>query len=121
MVGASTFRRFLWLVAAFGSGAALSLAAFLIVRGWELSHRDREFAIAAENRAQLVEQQLLGISDLLHAIANFYAASETVERGEFRTFVADSLPRFPSLRALEWAPLVPDDERGAFVAAARRQ
>ena len=43
-----------------------------------------------------------------------------MERGEFATFVKPTLMMRSGIKALEWIPLVPDDERSAYEAAAQQ-
>jgi signal transduction histidine kinase/DNA-binding response OmpR family regulator len=50
----------------------------------------------------------------LAALRGLFAASTSVEAGEFADFVRTGVPPGRGIRALEWVPRVRDDERAAF-------
>jgi serine/threonine-protein kinase len=102
-------------------GLASTITTSLVLR-----ERDRE-------RARLsYEQKVTQISaalssgfgaplEALHSIPALFDASEDVDRHEFRVFVRRALQRHPSIYALEWIPLVTDEQRDAVEATAQRE
>ena len=107
-------------------GLALFLAgmtATLLLFAREHEQNRHEQRTAFDRRAGVVTTEL---SDALErplegllAIASFFEASDEVSRAEFGVFVKGMLARHPGIRALEWIPIVPGDERGAYEARAR--
>jgi signal transduction histidine kinase len=75
----------------------------------------------AHELAGQLRQELGWHLDELHAIAGLYRASERVERDEFAAFVGPRLALTSSIKALEWIPAVPHEERLVFEAAARHE
>jgi len=57
--------------------------------------------------------------EVLRSLPAFFEASDEVTRADFRTFVSDSLERYPWIYALEWIPEVPRSERALYEASAR--
>ncbi|MBE7559938.1 CHASE domain-containing protein [bacterium] len=80
-----------------------------------------EFDLGARDRMLAVQREFSEDLAALSALSAFYAASERVERAEFRAFVADTLARRPSIRALEWEPRLSTDRRAAHEAATRAE
>jgi PAS domain S-box-containing protein len=58
---------------------------------------------------------------VLESIESFYASSANVDRADFRSFVSRLIPRHPGIQALEWVPRVPEREREAYEAVARKE
>jgi CHASE1-domain containing sensor protein len=79
-----------------------------------------EFQLQAEDHADALQASLDHHLEGLHALGAFYAASEVVDREEFRRFVRRTLARHADIRALQWVPVVPGGERARFEAAAQR-
>jgi serine/threonine-protein kinase len=105
------------LAFALGSAITLGLAAFEQVRARERQQAEferRGHVLLADLRARLE----LPV-EALQSVAAFFEASEDVEREEFGRFVRDALKRHPSIRALEWIPIVSDSERPVYVERAR--
>jgi serine/threonine-protein kinase len=100
-------------------GSAVTVALFWLehLRNRETQRADFERhanAVTSELRATL-ERPL----ESLQAIAGLFDASDDVSRVEFRTFVKGMLARHSGIRALEWIPIVPGEQRAAYEASAR--
>jgi serine/threonine-protein kinase len=100
-----------------GSAITVGLASFVHVRD-----RERQ-QVEFERRGHVLLADLRTRLELpveaLQSVAAFYDASHEVSREEFGRFVKDALRRHPSIRALEWIPIVPGTERATYVARAR--
>ncbi|MGH7369731.1 MAG: CHASE domain-containing protein, partial [Candidatus Methylomirabilaceae bacterium] len=114
------FGRYLPLVCTVSAGIVLSIAAFVFVGKQERERVQIEFEQQARSRASAIRQRVNEYPDTLHSIAGLYAASQEVDRQEFREFVARALSQLPGIQALIWAPHVPAARRGAYESAARR-
>ncbi len=73
-----------------------------------------EFGQQANELKLALEESILTHINVLRSLESFYAASTSVERDEFRTFVVRPLASLRGIRALEWAPVVLSPERDAF-------
>ncbi len=56
---------------------------------------------------------------VLESIGGLHASSEDVERHEFKHFVEELLTKHDNIQALEWVPLVKENQREQFVEMAR--
>ncbi|HWB58341.1 MAG TPA: CHASE domain-containing protein [Chthoniobacteraceae bacterium] len=101
-------------------GAALSLALFFILRGWERKSSQDELDNLAQERLEILQNRMLGSLEVLHSVAAFYSANEHFSRVDFDKFVADARVRHPELQGLSWDPLVTDAQREDYEAAAHR-
>lgn len=114
-------RRYLFVLLVVCVGVALSAAAFLAVRTWESQRLRADFEQDAEARIFEFEKMLAANLEALRSIRSFYAASNFVDREEFRTFVEPALSHHPSIQALEWIPRVPASQRTAHEEAAHQE
>jgi len=73
-----------------------------------------EFDQQAAELSVALEKSILTHLNVLRSLGSFYSASTTVDRDEFRTFVAHSLDNFQGIQALGWNPRIPASERDAF-------
>ncbi|MCB9760976.1 MAG: CHASE domain-containing protein [Alphaproteobacteria bacterium] len=73
----------------------------------------------ADQRLQAVRSELERELQVVQSLAALFDASPAVKQDEFRAFTRPLLKLNRSLRALEWAPRVPGDQRTAFERAAR--
>jgi len=80
-----------------------------------------EFEQQAAELSVALEKSILTHLNVLRSLGSFYSASTTVDRKEFRTFVAHSLNSFQGIQALGWNPLIPSSERDAFEHGARSE
>lgn len=112
-------RRILWLI--LGVGALLS--GLLCWHLWRMETGIMRTTFREEARDHLHTLVLGFQSDLevVESLRSFFECSEHVTLAEFSHFTSMLLKRHPSILALEWAPLVRDEEREAFVAAARAE
>lgn len=92
-------------------GAAVS---FLMVRRLESTRIRLEFERAAGDRVSAVQADLDAYINDLHAISAFFRASEEVTREEFTEFTGPLHARHRGLRAFDWIPRVPNDERAEY-------
>ncbi len=84
----------------------------------------QELSLRAQTTADLAQMQLQQTLDrhmqLLMSTAGLFRATDAVTPAGFERFAQPLLHRNASLRALEWAPLVPQAQRAAFEARQRR-
>src|SRR5262249_20957988 len=79
--------------------------------------KDRSrFNMEVELARPAIVQRLRKYEDLLRSTQGLFAASQTVERSEFRAYVAALQPErnYPALDALEFISRVPRDGVAAF-------
>lgn len=99
-------------------GAVLSGLVFVVYQV-QLEDRQRaEFERHAEQVTTEIQIRLELPTEVLRSISGFFHASSGVSRAEFRSFVSGSLSRYPTIRALEWIPIVPGSERTVYEARA---
>jgi len=114
-------RQYLFVVVLACLGVTLSVASFKFVLGQEKHERQVAFEHAATTATGAIQHSLHMNMMALQSVTSLYAASDTVERAEFRTFVSPILSRRKSLQALEWIPRVPHAERAKYEAAVRNE
>jgi PAS domain S-box-containing protein len=85
------------------------------------SEHDRFDRIVASSRTA-IERRLETFAQILMGVRALFAGSESVERPEFKSYVAGLglEGRFPSVRGLGWVPRVPAASRGQHEATMRR-
>jgi PAS domain S-box-containing protein len=113
------WRQSLPVLLTFCVGFLLSLLLFSLVKVWELEHIRDDFIVIARTQANSLQGGLDRLQEVIGSIAAFYAASQRVERDEFRSFVTTALSQHLEIQALEWVPRVPDDKRSAYERMAR--
>lgn len=101
----------IWIEFVFGVGAALSLALFLVIRGWEHRDFEKQANDLAGAQVEKLRVDMLRSLEVLHSIVAFTEVHGQPGREEFRRFVAPALARQPELQALEWVPKVTDAGR----------
>ena len=103
-------------------GAGLSLLATLAGARWERANDRLQFQRQTDGLTTALQRSINRYTDLLLALGDFYTVSEqTVSRTEFNRFVQRSLATYPGIQALEWAPVVFEQNRDAFEAAIQSQ
>ena len=102
-------------------GLVLTIAAFMAVWSWEHQRTRAEFKLAAEDCIFALTRDVESNLQILGSLAAFCAASQKVERQEFREYVQPFLAYNRSIQALEWIPHVPDTQRTAYEQAARQE
>ena len=115
-----------WLI--FCVGAALSVSSYYRLRDSERDHQASHFHQVAGGYAEAVRTSMEESVLAVNSLGFFVAGSrdlETRELGdlskEFQNLAGHLLAYRPYIQALQWAPLVPDDYRASYEAAARRQ
>lgn len=114
-------RRYIRGAAILCAGISLSLILSLTVKRWEQRNLEAEFERLADDRCDIIYEQLHGEIDLLYSVIDLFVASEEVEREEFRVFTERILRARRNILAINWNPLVPAAERPAFEARARAE
>lgn len=94
--------------------SVLVIVAYLIASNWEDKRIRVDFESAASQTAATFQRELSDLSDVVDSIVRLYQSSNTVDSEEFRHFAAPVVLRNPSIRALEWVPIVTDPEREKF-------
>jgi len=100
-----------WIGAVLAVGVALSLALFLVIRGWEERDVVKQASDLAGAQAEQLHVDILRSMEVLHSITAFISVRGRPSRGEFRQFVTPALLRQPELQALEWVPRVTAADR----------
>ena len=78
-----------------------------------------EFERRADSVAQALAIRLNGYTEALRAVADFFQASERVDRQTFQAFTAGALSRYPGLQALAWDARVAASLRSDYEDAVR--
>jgi len=91
---------------------------FNMVQNQPQAHTQVMFKRQAETYQTAVQKGIERNLEVIESISGLYAASEMVERHEFRKFVQGPLSRHKEIRALEWIPRVTDSDRAAYEEAA---
>ena len=101
-------------------GLVLTVALFVIVmRNTQEEELQRTYQKEALFQSVVLGRSIEHALDGVAAIRGLYAASNSVERDEFRAYADQILLRNRKIQALEWIPRVPAEERAAYEAAAR--
>jgi CHASE1-domain containing sensor protein len=103
-----------------GLGAVLTAGAGALASHREAARDRDQFERRAAALAAAVARSFQMTREVVLSLPALFEASANVEQAEFTTFVRPALQRHPSLAALEWAPLVKDEDRAAFEDALRR-
>jgi PAS domain S-box-containing protein len=101
-------------------GTLLSWGLFLELRGREREDLQHVFLKDVQDRVSAIKRTMELDAMIVESVGGLYAASNEVERGEFRVFAVPLLASRSSLRALEWVPRVPESKRSEYEAAARK-
>jgi PAS domain S-box-containing protein len=101
-----------WLVVCFG--IALSWAAFNFLESERLEHIHESFQMVASERFLTIKHHVNMLRSNLEDIQSLYAASNSVDRDEFRKFTRHILDRNSYLVGLGWTPLVHHDQRWSY-------
>ncbi len=109
------------LALTFGLGAAISLAAFFLVRLNEEQRVEREFDWRARSHIQTLRVGVERLEECLYTMRDLYFASDHVSASEFRDTAADLRQRHPGIDVLQWLPEVSSADRAAFEATANKK
>lgn len=102
-------------------GMTLSVMLAYQVRDNVRHHQELDMKHRASDQAAAIQVAINRHLDLLQSIVGLYAASEKVDREEFRTFINTSIVNFPAIQKVAWIPRVTAAERQGFVDNARRE
>jgi len=80
-----------------------------------------KFQLLAEDRFSAVESQIDYSLSSLTALKAFFESNSSVSREQFTTFSHSILQQYPEIQALEWIPIVPDEQRELFESVARKE
>ena len=99
-------------------GSSLSILATFAVARWERANYRLQFQRQTDSLTTALQRSINRYTDLLLALGDFYTVSEqTVSRDEFNRFVQRALNTYPGIQALEWAPVVSEENRNTFETA----
>jgi len=101
-------------------GTVISLNLFATLRARARSREHLEFQRRVDDVASSLRSQLERPLEVLESVCALFDASVDVGREEFARFARPALARHPSIRALEWIPLVNAAERPTYEQAARK-
>jgi signal transduction histidine kinase len=101
--------------------ATAALAAWQLARAEE-NRRVARLNARAEGTVTALQRRLSAYTDVLYGVRGLFQASARVDRTEFHEHVAavDVRRRFPGIRVVGAAELVPTDDTTGFVARVRR-
>lgn len=102
-------------------GVTLSVMLAYQVRDNVRHHQELDMKYRASDQAATIQVAINRHLDLLQSIVGLYAASDKVDREEFRTFINTSIVNFPAIQKVAWIPRVTVAERQDFVDNARRE
>lgn len=102
-------------------GCALSVAGFLETRAYFATEAELEFQTLAAERSAILGRAIDRDLSILRSISGLYAASDRVDRDEFRVFAGHVYPQASGVRALEWVPRVPAAARAEYEERARAE
>lgn len=99
-----------------GTGVSLTLIAMFWAAQGEQVRREYEFRRQTRNLTTALERTTNRYADLLLSIGDLYhgVTPEAVSAETFRKFVQRSIQSYPGIQALEWAPLVLDQDRSHY-------
>ena len=97
-------------------GVLMLLGSISVARYWE----DLRLGDRFSHQASAVHQQLMHLRDqqigAIHALSDFFKASEDVTRADFSAYVLPLLARTPALQSLSWNPKITAEQRSLFEA-----
>ena len=118
--GISFWRRYRSAAWVLCLGIGLSLGAFFAVRGRSNREMQAIFDNRSKDRFSQIKGSLGDVALTLNAFHALYASSNEVERNEFKTFAAP-FKDLSGIKAIEWAPRIPGDQRVEWESAARKE
>lgn len=91
------------------------------VASWERERLNAKFSHDVTVMSGALEKSLNNYHGILRSLQSFYAASQYIDRQEFRTFAISTLAYFPWISALSWNPRIPLNRRAEFERATRAE
>jgi CHASE1-domain containing sensor protein len=113
--------RYVALVLIVCLGLALSVILFRLAKHKEQIRQQADFTLKAKDLADNIKQVLEHTLYEIDAMSSYYAASDTVERGDFNKFVQHLLFHNPALQTLAWIPRVTESQRATYEGKARHE
>ena len=101
----------------------LVVISFILTSRWEQEESLTEFRGMSRQAYHELRLRFEQQESLLEQVEGLLSHQEDgkLSRAEFARFIRGSLKRFPMIQAVEWAPLVKDNERVQFEATQRKQ
>ncbi len=94
---------------------------FTFINIWEKDQNLNEFDKKAYAIEKTVHQSFQSQLEKLYAIRSLYAASKDVSRDEFSAFVKRAFEGHTVIQALEWVPLVSQEQKENYINKARQE
>ena len=94
-------------------GSVLSVAAWLVISGWEKRSAERELSDLAADQTLALQTGIKDYLDKMVAVRAMFNASDTVNRNEFGIFADAILQGQTAILGFSWIPRVRGDERVA--------
>ena len=101
-------------------GISITIAAFIQSLKWEKDRVEIAFQETSQDRILVIQREIENSLGIVQDIASFFEASEFVGRREFRKFVGPALKNHAGIKALQWVPVVLDDNRSDFIKRAQK-
>ena len=108
-----------WFIG-FVLAVSFTLAAFLVLRGFEQRAAQAEFQSSASERLDHLAGSMRLSLVHLDALGAYFDATPHIDRGLFHQLVRPLLDESSPIVALEWVPRVPNAERASMIASARQ-
>jgi len=102
------------------AGAVISAALYTFARRTELARLEEEFNRRASGRQALIQEGMRGYEECIYSLRSLFVNSDNVSPSEFVSAARDILSRRPDIQAIEWIPVVHDDERATVEEFGRR-
>ncbi|HXY21633.1 MAG TPA: CHASE domain-containing protein [Burkholderiaceae bacterium] len=109
----------LWVLA-FVLALAITAATFSFVRQYEVNRAQAEFRASAVQRTDLLQADIALATSELTALGAYFDASSNIDRQTFHRLAHSILKTGSPIRAIEWIPRVPAEQRSRFEQTARR-
>ena len=100
-------------------GIAFSLAGFEFARTWERDRGRHQTEDRVQGYAAAIGRTVTSDLDILHSIAALFSTAYYVGREDFTRFTTSLRARGSGVKALEWIPRVPAEERDDYERLAR--
>jgi PAS domain S-box-containing protein len=102
--GGRDWRMYISLALISALGALITGGILVLVHQRELRTNQLEFNKLADDRVRAIQLAANSCVEVLHSVSDLYAASESVERDEFRQFASRAMQRHPEVMHLAWLP-----------------
>lgn len=107
----------------------LAISLIVTLQLWQSAREEAErklrsdFQTRVDDASRRIVQRMLDYEQVLAGVRGLFAASSSVERGEFRAFIeALKIERnFPGVQSVGWVPMITAAEKPAHIAAMQRE